>query len=80
LAWGAVLGVVVLTSAGGEALQTGGYSVASDDVSDLGALTAQDAGVILIAQGIAGTLVILFALLALRPALAVPGRRPALGA
>jgi hypothetical protein len=34
----------------------------------------------LTAQGIAGTLTILFALFALRPALAVPGRRPALGA
>jgi hypothetical protein len=34
----------------------------------------------LTAQGIAGTLIILFALFALRPALAVPGRGPALGA
>jgi Protein of unknown function (DUF998) len=79
---GAVGGVVVFNVgwllAG--ALQAGGYSVARHDVSDLGALTAQDPWVMLTAQGIAGTLIILFALLALRPALAVPGRGTALGA
>jgi hypothetical protein len=82
LAWGAIAGVVVLDLgwlvAG--ALQTGGYSVARDDVSDLGALTAQRPWVMLLATGIAGVLTILFALFALRPALAVPGRGTAIGA
>jgi hypothetical protein len=82
LAWGAVAGVVVLNFgwliAG--AAQTGGYSVARDDVSDLGALTAQHPWVMLTASGVAGALTILFALFALRPALAVPGRGTALGA
>jgi hypothetical protein len=61
-------------------MQTGGYSAASHDVSDLGALTEQSPLVMLTAQGIAGALTIAFALLALQPALAVPGRRAALGA
>ncbi len=82
LAWGAIGGVVVFNlgwlAAG--ALQAGGYSVASHDVSDLGALTAQSPWVVLTAGGIAGALTILFALVALRPALAVPGRGTALGA
>ncbi|HEX6673648.1 MAG TPA: DUF998 domain-containing protein [Actinomycetes bacterium] len=82
LAWGAVAGMVVFNLgwllAG--ALQGGGYSVASHDVSDLGALTARFPWVMLTSQGIAGTLTILFALFALRPALAVPGRGTALGA
>jgi hypothetical protein len=82
LAWGAVGGVVVFNLgwllAG--ALQAGSYSVARHDVSDLGALTARSPWVMLISQGIAGTLTILFALFALRPALAVPGRGTALGA
>jgi Protein of unknown function (DUF998) len=82
LAWGAVAGVVVFNLgwllAG--AVQGGGYSVASHDISDLGALTARSPWVMLTAQGIAGTLIILFALFALRPALKVSGRGPALGA
>ena len=82
LAWGAIGGVVVFNLgwllAG--ALQGDGYSVASHDVSDLGALTARSPWVMLTAQGIAGTLIIAFALFALRPALAVPGRGTALGA
>jgi hypothetical protein len=82
LAWGAVAGIVVFNLgwllAG--AVQGGGYSVASHDISDLGALTARFPWVMLTAQGVAGTLTILFALFALRPALAVPGRRQAVGA
>jgi hypothetical protein len=82
LAWGAVAGVVVFNLgwllAG--AVQGGGYSVASHDISDLGALTARFPWVMLTAQGVAGTLTILFALFALRPALAVPGRGQAVGA
>jgi hypothetical protein len=54
--------------------------MARHDVSDLGALTAQDPWVMLTAQGIAGALTILFALFALRPALAVAGQGTALGA
>ena len=82
LAWGAIGGVVVFNLgwllAG--ALQSDGYSVASHDVSDLGALTARSPWVMLTAQVIAGTLIIAFALFALGPALAVPGRGTALGA
>ena len=81
LAWGAVAGMVVFNlgwlAAG--ALQSGGYSVARHDISDLGALTAQAPWVLLIAQGITGALTIVFALFALGPALALPGRRPAVG-
>ena len=82
LAGGAIGGVVVfnlgwlLTGA----VQGGGYSLASHDVSDLGALTARSPWVMLTSQGIAGTLTIAFSLFALRPALAVPGRGTALGA
>ena len=82
LAWGAVAGVVVFNVgwllAG--ALQAGGYSAARHDVSDLGAMTAQHPWVILAAGGIAGAFTILFALFALRPSLAGPGRGTALGA
>jgi hypothetical protein len=82
LAWGVIGGGVVFNLgwvlAG--ALQGGGYSVATDDISDLGALTAQHPWVMLTAGGIGGAFTILFALFALRPALAVPGRGPALGA
>ena len=82
LASGAIAGVVVFNLgwlvAG--ALQTGGYSVAVHDVSDLAALTAQAPWVMLLGNGLAGVLTIGFALFALRPALAVPGRGPALGA
>ena len=82
LAWGAIGGVVVFNLgwllAG--ALQGRSYSVASHDVSDLGALTARFPWVMLTAQVIAGTLIIAFALFALGLALAVPGRGPALGA
>ena len=81
LAWGAIGGVVVFNLgwllAG--ALQGDGYSVAGHDVSDLGALTARSPWVMLTAQVIAGTLIIAFALFALGPALAVPGRGPAPG-
>jgi hypothetical protein len=82
LAWGVIGGVAVFNLgwlvAG--ALQRGGYSVASDDASDLAALTARYPWVLMTATGIAGTSTILFALFALRPALAVPGRGDALGA
>jgi hypothetical protein len=82
LSWGAIAGVVLFNLgwllAG--AVQSGGYSVASHDVSDLAAPTAQAPAVMLTAQGLAGVLTIAFALFALRPALAVPGRGTALGA
>jgi hypothetical protein len=82
LAWAAVAGIVVFNLGWllAEAVQGGGYSVASHDISDLGALTARAPWVMLTTQGVAGTLTILFALFALRPALAVPGRGQALGA
>jgi hypothetical protein len=82
LAWGAIAGVLTFDLGWllAEAVQGDGYSVASHDVSDLAALTARSAWLMLIAQAIAGTLIILFALFALRPALAVSGRGQALGA
>jgi hypothetical protein len=82
LAWGAIAGVVVFNAGWllGGAVQGGRYSVASDDISDLGALTAHHPWVMLTAGGIAGALIILFALFALRPGLAVAGRGTALGA
>ena len=82
LAWAAICGIVVFNLgwlvAG--ALQAGAYSVATDDVSDLGALTATDPWVMLTTSGIAGLATILFALLALRPALAVVALGSAIGA
>jgi Protein of unknown function (DUF998) len=82
LVWGVIVGVVVLNLgwivAG--ALQTGGYSLARHDVSDLAALTAQHPWVMLVAGGVAGATTILFALFALRPALAGPGKASTLGA
>jgi hypothetical protein len=81
-AWGGVAGVVVFDLGWlfAEAVQTGGYSVGRHDVSDLGALTAQHAWVVLITGGISGVLTIAFAIGGLRPALRIPGRRDALGA
>jgi len=81
LAWGAIAAQVVFTGGWllGDALQDAPYSAARDPISDLGALTAQHAWVILTAQGIAGALTIAFAIGALRPAMAVAGRRAAIG-
>jgi hypothetical protein len=82
LAIGAIAGVVVFDLAwlllG--AVERDGYSVGRDDVSDLTALTSHHAPLMLVAGGVAGVLTILFALGALRPALAVPGRGTAIGA
>jgi hypothetical protein len=81
LAWAAIVAQVVFTAGWvvGDALQDAPYSPARDPISDLGALTAQHAWVILTAQGIAGVLTIAFAIGALRPAMAVSGRRSAIG-
>lgn len=55
-----------------------GYRSSAHGISDLGARTADHAGLVLAAQGVAGVLTIAFALFALGPALAAPGgRRPA---
>jgi len=82
LARGAIAAQVVFTAGWllGDALQDAPYSPARDPISDLGALTAQHAWVILVAQGVAGVLTIAFAIGALRPALAVAGRGTPLGA
>jgi hypothetical membrane protein len=82
LAWAAVGGQVLVTTAWliGGTIQGGGYSVAADDISDLGALTADQPWLILIAQGVSGALTMAFAMVALRPALAVAGHRAALSA
>jgi Protein of unknown function (DUF998) len=81
LAWGAIAAQVVFTGGWllGDALQDAPYSAARDPISDLGALTAQHAWIILTAQAVAGVLTIAFAIWALRPSLAVDGRRPPLG-
>lgn len=75
LAVGAIAGQLLVTAAWliGETLQTGGYSVARHDISDLGALTADRPWVILIGQGVSGALTMAFALFALRRALAAVG-------
>jgi hypothetical membrane protein len=75
LAWGAIAGQLLVTTAWlvAGALEGRGYSVARDDISDLGALTADHPWLILIAQGVSGALTMIFAFLALRPALAAAG-------
>jgi hypothetical membrane protein len=73
-----LLFVLGLLAAG--AVQDSRYSPARDDISDLGALTAQHPWVVLAPEGLAGVVTIAFALLVLRPALALSGRRTALGA
>ena len=75
LAWAAIAGQILVTVAWliGGMLETGGYSVAEDDISDLGALTADRPWLILIGQAVSGVLTMAFALLALRPTLAAPG-------
>jgi hypothetical protein len=77
LAVAAIAGQVLVTAAWlvGGMLQTGGYSVARDDISDLGALTADRPWVLLIGQGVSGTLTMVFALFVLRRALAAAGHR-----
>jgi hypothetical protein len=53
----------------GETLQGAGYDPGRDDISELGALTAPYAWVMLVGQAIGGIGTVLFALGALRPAL-----------
>ncbi|HMK13012.1 MAG TPA: DUF998 domain-containing protein [Acidimicrobiales bacterium] len=48
-----------------------GYSVTSDDISDLGALTAHHPEIVLVTCGMSGAVTIAFALVALRPALGI---------
>ena len=82
LSFGAIGGLAVFC--GGwilaEGLEGHGYSIARHDISDLGALTAHYAPLIRVTDAIGGLLVMAFALFALAPALAAPGRRVALGA
>jgi hypothetical protein len=82
LSWAAIAGQVlfVLGWLVVGALERHGYSPGRHDISDLGALTAHHAVPDLFTLGVAGALTIAFALWALRPALAVPGRRGAIGA
>lgn len=61
------------------AIEGDGYSPARHDISDLGAVTASHPWVMTVAQEIAGVLVVASALWALRPSLALPNRRDALG-
>ena len=46
-----------------------GYSVTSDDISDLGALTAHHPAIVLVTCGVSGAVTIVFSLVALRPEL-----------
>jgi hypothetical membrane protein len=82
LAWGAVVGQILVTVAwlAGGLVQTGGYSVAAHDISDLGALTADQPWLTLVGQGVSGFLTMAFAIVALGPVLARPGRRSNVGA
>lgn len=82
LAWGAVAGQILVTGAWlvGGLVQTGGYSVTRHDISDLGALTADQPWLTLVGQGVSGLLTMTFAIVALGPALARPGRRSNVGA
>ena len=56
------------------AIEGHGYSAGAHDVSDLSALGARHAPVMLALNGLTGAVTILFALGALRPALHIPGR------
>ncbi len=76
LAWGAIAAQVLFTL-GWLALgviEGHGYSAISDDISDLSSLTAHAAGIMRVVCGVSGALTIAFAIWALRPALAIPGR------
>ena len=75
LAWGAIVAQVVFVGSWlvGGMIEGHGYSVASDDISDLGALTAHHPTLVLVAFGMSGALTIAFALGAVRPALGLGG-------
>ena len=62
-----------------EAIEGHGYSAALHDISYLGARTAHYAWIMFTGQALAASTLALFAVLVLRPALAIPGRRGALG-
>jgi hypothetical protein len=82
LAWGAIAAQVLFTL-GWLALgviEGHGYSAISDDISDLSSLTAHAAGIMRVVCGVSGALTIAFAIWALRPALAIPGRRTPISA
>jgi hypothetical membrane protein len=82
LAWGAIVGQVIFATAWlvASALEGSGYSSARNDLSDLAALTAHHAPVMLAAQGIAGVVTIAFAIGALRPLLVDVTSREPIGA
>ena len=67
-----IVGQVVLTLGWlvGEWAQDGGYSIARHDLSDLGAIGAPHAWIMLVGQGVCGVCTIAFAFAGLRPALA----------
>jgi hypothetical protein len=62
------------------AVEGHGYSVAEHDISDLGALTAHHATAFRLSLGVSGAVTIAFALVAVRTALEVDGRRSSIGA
>jgi hypothetical protein len=82
LAWAAVVGQIVFLTGwlvlG--ALEGHGYSPGRDDISDLGAPTAQHVAWNSLSLGISAILSAAFAIGALAPALRVPGKRAAVGA
>ena len=82
LSWGAIIGQTIFTVAWlvSDSLQRASFSPLRDDISDLGALTANYPWIILAAQGISGGLTICFAIFVLRPRLVLSGQRGALGA
>jgi hypothetical membrane protein len=82
LCWGAIIGQTLFTIAWlvSDSLQGGDFSPLRDDISDLGALTANHPWIILAAQGVSGVLTICFAIFVLNRTLAGPGQKMALGA
>jgi hypothetical protein len=62
------------------AIEGGGYSPAAHDISDLGALTADNALIFRLCVGVAGAVTMAFAIGALRPALDRDGYGTAVGA
>jgi hypothetical membrane protein len=80
LAWAAIAAQILVTLAWliAGTVQSGGYSAARHDISDLGARTADQPWLTLLGQGVSGLLTLAFAFFSLAPALAVPGRGPAI--
>jgi hypothetical membrane protein len=71
LAWGVIVAQLACLAGWVFAgvIERHGYSVTSDDISDLGALTAHHPALVLVTAGVSGAVTVVFALVALRPEL-----------